>query len=135
MLCFDAVISGDGRVVDGCDRDGECAGIGPAVAIGDGVGEGCGGVVSSGESVEIEGVDGVAAVGVDGQVNGLCLSGAIGICVGEGDGDGLSDVGGLPVDGGDVERAVEIVNIGSAGQQVAGSGVDGDAVLELIFCL
>jgi len=106
---------------------------GSAVVIGDGVGEGGSGWGASGQCIEIEGSDSVAAVGLDGQVNVLGLCNAIGIVVGEGDGDGIADVGWCAVDGMDGQRGVGIVNIGSAAEEVAGDGIDVDAVFELIF--
>ena len=84
------------------------------------------------QRIEIEGSDLVAAVGLNGQVNELGLRGAIGIGEVEGDGDGLADVGRGAVDGMDRQRVIGIVNIGGAAE-VAGGGIDVDAVLELIF--
>ena len=101
--------------------------------VSDGVGEGGSGVLSLRQRIEIEGSDLVAAVWMDGQVNVLCLGNAIGIGEVEGDGDGIADVGRGAVDGMDRQRVIGIVNIGGAAEEVAGGGIDVDAVLELIF--
>ena len=101
--------------------------------VSDGVGEGGRGVLSLRQRGEIEGLDLVAAVWLDGELNVLVLSRAIGIGEVEGDGDGNADVGWGAVDGMDGQRVIEIVNIGGAAEEVAGGGIDVDAGLELIF--
>ena len=124
----------DGIVVG--TRDGDlscCRSGGAAVDVSDGVGEGGRGVLSLRQRGEIEGLDLVAAVWLDGELNVLVLSRAIGIGEVEGDGDGLADVGRGAVDGMDRQRVIGIVNIGGAAEEVAGGGIDVDAVLELIF--
>ena len=50
------IIYRDGRVVDGVDGDGQCSGIGPAIAVRDGVGDGIGAVEVSGWCVVDSGV-------------------------------------------------------------------------------
>ena len=59
------VIHGHGRVVDCVDDDGQCAGIGPAIAVRDGVGDGVCAVEVGGWCVVDSGV-----IRVDGSGSG-----------------------------------------------------------------
>ena len=87
--------------------------------VSDGVGEGGRGVLSLRQRGEIEGLDLVAAVWLDGELNVLVLT------------EWKLRVTSATLAGAPLTEW--IVNIGGAAEEVAGGGIDVDAVLELIF--